>query len=207
LGSSARGRDLNKTHFPDFTLRLKEVISARPKVHIEDKSRKPAAVLIPLYYRAGMHYIVLTRRTELVSYHKGEISFPGGGVHQSDRSLKETALRESQEEIGLRPDDVNVLGELDDMLTKGSNFVVTPFVGSIQPGYKFTASSFETAEILEIPVPALLREGCRREEAEIVLGGQAVCQYIYSYQGAEIIGATARILKQFLDIYSLIQPL
>jgi 8-oxo-dGTP pyrophosphatase MutT (NUDIX family) len=202
-----KGYHLSKTNFPDFGLKLKEVISARPKLHIKDKSRKPAAVLIPLYYREGMHFIVFTRRTELVSYHKGEISFPGGGVHKTDHSLLETALRESQEEIGLQPQDVNVLGELDDMLTRGSNFVVTPFVGSIQPGYEFTASTFETAEILEIPVPALLKEGCRREEPEIILGGQNVCQYIYTYKGKEIIGATARMLKQFLDIYLLIQPL
>jgi 8-oxo-dGTP pyrophosphatase MutT (NUDIX family) len=183
------------------------MISARPKVHLQIEGRKPAAVLIPFYYREGMHYIVFTRRTDLVSYHKGEISFPGGGVHQTDRFLLDTALRESHEEIGLRPEDVDVLGELDDMLTKGSNFVVTPFVGFIQPDYPFTANSFETAAIIEIPIPLLLKKGCRREDDEIILGGQSICQYVYSYKGTEIIGATARMLKQFLDIYSLISPL
>jgi 8-oxo-dGTP pyrophosphatase MutT (NUDIX family) len=187
-------------------LKLKETISARSKVQLQIEGRKPAAVLIPFYYHEGMHHIVFTRRTELVSYHKGEISFPGGGVHETDRSLLDTALRESHEEIGLRPQDVDVLGELDDMLTKGSNFVVTPFVGSIQPGYQFTANSFETAEIIEIPVPVLLKKDCRWEDQEIILGGQKVPQYVYSYKGTEIIGATARMLKQFLDIYRLILP-
>jgi 8-oxo-dGTP pyrophosphatase MutT (NUDIX family) len=160
-------------------------------------------VLIPLYFKEGMLYMVFTRRTEMVSYHKGEISFPGGGVHKSDASLLETALRESQEEIGLLPEDVYVLGELDDMLTRGSNFLVTPFVGAIRPGYCFVPSSFETAEILEIPVPPLLEEECLREEAQISLGGEKVRQYVYTYGGNQIIGATARMLRQFLEVYAL----
>ncbi len=138
-----------------------------------------------------------------MSYHKGEISFPGGGVHPSDSSLLETALRESQEEIGLKPKDVYALGELDDLITRYSDFVVTPFVGAIRPGYSFVPSTFETAEILEIPACALLEEDCLREEAQIRLGGEIVRQYVYTYGKHRIIGATARMLRQFLEVYSL----
>ena len=80
---------------------------------------KRAGVLIPVYFKAGEHFILFTRRTELVHYHKGEISFPGGGYHDEDKSLLTTALRESFEEIGLVPEDVTVLGELDDVATRG----------------------------------------------------------------------------------------
>jgi 8-oxo-dGTP pyrophosphatase MutT (NUDIX family) len=180
---------------------LKEALSKRLKMHIQDESRKPSAVLVPFYYSKGQYYILFTRRTELVHYHKGEISFPGGGYHQDDGTLVNTALRESYEEIGLAPEDVAILGELDDMLTKGSHYVISPFVGAILPDYKFVLSSFETAELIQIPVTALLEKGCRREEPEIVLGDRPVIPYVYAYEGKLIIGATARILKQFLDVF------
>jgi 8-oxo-dGTP pyrophosphatase MutT (NUDIX family) len=207
LRNSRQGCSMSDPVLDDLVLKLKEAISTRSKTSIPDEGHKRAAVLIPFYAQEGTIYIVFTRRTELVSYHKGEISFPGGGVHATDHSLLETALRESEEEIGLKSQDVVVLGELDDMLTRGSNFVVTPFVGLIPPGYGFSLSSFETAEILKVPIPALLLEGCRQEEPQIILGGRPVCQYVYTYRGQRIIGATARILKQFLEIYLLIRGL
>lgn len=113
-----------------------------------------------------------------------------------------TALRESFEEIGLVPGDVEVLGQLDDILTRGSPYIVSPFVGSILPDYRFKVSDFEIAEIIQIPISALLAEGCRREEPVVMLGGREVIPSTYAYNGKLIIGATARILKQFLDIYS-----
>jgi hypothetical protein len=137
-----------------------------------------------------------------VHYHKGEISFPGGGYHQDDGGLLNTALRESFEEIGLAPSDVEVLGELDDTLTRGSDYIITPFVGSIMPDYKFKLSGFEIAEMIQIPIAALLQKGCRREEPVMMLSGRPFIPYIYAYNGNLIVGATARILKQFLDIFS-----
>ncbi len=170
-------------------------------MYITDASRRPSAVLIPVYFYRGQYFILFTRRSELVHHHKGEISFPGGGFQPEDGSLVKTALRESYEEIGLAPGDVKVLGELDDMLTRGSDYIVTPFVGSILPEYKFKLDSFETAEIIRIPVAVLLEEGCRREEPVITLGDKPVVPYVYAYKGNMIIGATARILKQLLDIF------
>jgi 8-oxo-dGTP pyrophosphatase MutT (NUDIX family) len=158
--------------------------------------------LLPLYFQNDQYHVLFTRRTELVHHHKGEISFPGGGYHPDDGSLLQTALRESYEEIGLAPNDIEVLGELDDTPTRGSDFIITPFVGSILPDYKFKVSDFEIAEIIRIPVKALLEEGCRRTEPTMILSGRAFIPYVYAYQGMMIIGATARILKQFLDIFS-----
>jgi 8-oxo-dGTP pyrophosphatase MutT (NUDIX family) len=185
---------------PDLLIKLKEVLAKRQKAAIRDPHRRPSAVLIPVYYYQGQHIILFTKRSELVHYHKGEISFPGGGFHPKDGTLLNTALRESYEEIGLSPSDVQVLGELDDSITKGSDYIITPFVGSILPEYKFKLNDFETAEIIRIPLAALLEEGCRREEPVIVLDGQKFIPYVYAYQGHLIIGATARILMQLLDI-------
>ncbi len=167
-----------------------------------DGNRKPSAVLVPIYFKDGQYFILFTRRTEIVHYHKGEISFPGGGYHEADGNLLKTALRESFEEIGLAPEDVNMLGELDDVATRGSLYIISPFVGSIRPDYAYKLSSFETAEVIQVPVLALLQKGCRREEPQIVAGGSSFISYVYSFEGKLIVGATARILKQFLDIFN-----
>jgi 8-oxo-dGTP pyrophosphatase MutT (NUDIX family) len=187
--------------------KLKEAISGRQKIYLHDEKRIPSAVLIPIFYQHEEYYILFTRRTELVHHHKGEISFPGGGYHAADGNLVTTALRESYEEIGLKPGDVEILGELDDSFTKGSPYIVTPFLGFIKPDYIFTPSDFEIAEIMKVPIKALLKEGCRHEEPEIELGGRRIVPYFYAIEGKCIIGATARILKQFLDIFSLVSGL
>ena len=174
--------------------KLREALSLRQKILLADPKRRPSAILLPFYYQAGQHIILFTRRTELVHHHKGEISFPGGGYHPDDGTLLKTALRESFEEIGLAPEDVEILGELDDTLTRGSPYIISPFVGSILPDYKFKLSAFEIAEIIEIPIPELLKEGCRKEESEYVIDGKPVTAYVYSYNGKRITGATARIL-------------
>jgi len=163
--------------------------------------RQPSGVLLPLYIRDDQHFLVLTRRSQKVHYHKGEISFPGGGYHQSDGSLRQTALRESFEEIGLDPAKVDILGELDNTPTRGSDFMITPFVGLIPADYPFALSDFEIGEIIHIPVEALLTESCFRNDGEVILDGRPFKSYEYSYQNKKVIGATARILKQFLDIY------
>jgi 8-oxo-dGTP pyrophosphatase MutT (NUDIX family) len=160
-------------------------------------------VLIPLFYQDSQFNILFTKRTELVHHHKGEISFPGGGFHPSDSSLRQTALRESQEEIGLNPADVQVLGGLDEIITRGSPFIITPFVGVFPAGYRFETSAFEIAEIITAPVPALLIPQCREDSQELFPDGQMYAAYVYSYGQYRIIGATARILKQFLDLYQL----
>jgi 8-oxo-dGTP pyrophosphatase MutT (NUDIX family) len=168
---------------------------------LPDGNWKRSAVLIPIYLKEGSYFILFTRRSELVHYHKGEISFPGGGYCEDDGTLLKTALRESYEEIGLRPEDVTVLGELDDVATQGSHYIISPFVGSICPDYQYKLSSFETAEVIQIPISALLERGCRIEEPKITIGGISRIPYVYSIGGKVIIGATARILTQFLDIF------
>ena len=93
--------------------RLKQALSHRQKRRIVDPKRILSAVLLPLYYKQGEYYVLFTERTETVKYHKGQISFPGGGYEKDDKTLLDTALRECTEEIGLAADEVEVLGELE----------------------------------------------------------------------------------------------
>jgi 8-oxo-dGTP pyrophosphatase MutT (NUDIX family) len=190
----------------EIKVKIRQALAERPKRVIKDQTRRPSAVLIPLFYEHEQFHVLFTKRTELVHHHKGEISFPGGGYHPSDLHLLQTALRESQEEIGLIPSDVEVLGELDDIITRGSPYVVSPYVGAFRPAYHFTASAFEIAEILTMPIATLLKKDCREDHPEVAPDGIQFTAYVYSCGKYQIIGATARILHQFLDIYEKVDP-
>lgn len=178
--------------------KIREILSQRKKRVVTDISLIPAGVLVPLFEKEGEYYILLTKRTAKVEYHKGEISFPGGAYDERDGNLMLTALRETFEELGLRAKDVEILGELDDDITT-SNFVVSPFVGIIPYPYEFRISQREIEELIEVPISALLDKNNFREE-DTDYQGQPFTSYFYEYQGHVIWGATARILKQFLDL-------
>jgi 8-oxo-dGTP pyrophosphatase MutT (NUDIX family) len=112
-----------------------------------------------------------------------------------------TALREAREEIGLVPEDVEVLGELDDITTTTSNYIISPFVGVIPYPYNFKLDKWETEELIEIPITALLAKGCF-SEGIIIQNEEEINTYIFKYRDRNIWGATATILKQFLEIFS-----
>jgi len=178
--------------------RLKQNLAQRRKQRIVDASRTSAAVLVPIYYKQGQYYILLIKRTEWVEKHKGEISFPGGARNESDRTLLDTALRESAEEIGLAPDRVEVLGELDDEVSVKTSYIITPFVGLIPWPYQFKVDGVETEELIEVPISVLQDSGYSRQELR---EGKPVTTYFYNYQDRIIWGATARILHKFLGIF------
>ena len=116
---------------------IRQALAAREKKVISDSSLTDSAVLVPLFEKDGRCHIVFTKRTDHLHHHKGQISFPGGGRHPEDRSMLETALRESREEIGLKESDVEILGELDDAATVTSLYRIVPFVGVIPYPYDF----------------------------------------------------------------------
>ncbi len=180
---------------------LKRVLARGQKRQITDAKLVPSAVLVPIYRREGQYYILFTQRTNNVKEHKGQISFPGGAHQEGDKTLLDTALRESAEEIGLAPGRVEILGELDDTITTTSNYIVTPFVGLIPWPYEFRVDGWETEAIIEVPISALMDKDSLREETEVTRG-QAVTSYFYHYHGKVIWGATARILHQFLELYA-----
>ena len=116
-----------------------------------------------------------------------------------DASLQYTALRESAEEIGLQPAHVQVLGQLDDLLTTGSNYLVRPFVGMLPYPYPFILDHRETASIIEVPLTWLRRHNPPRQEHRHH-AGRFVQSFFFDYNGHVIWGATAKIVKQFLDL-------
>jgi len=184
---------------------IRNVLGARKKVYLPTNGRIPSAVLIPIYCKDNDYHIVFIRRTETVSTHKGQISFPGGGRDPEDADLRQTALREAREEIGLRPEDTEVLGELDDEYTTTSNFVVTPFVGKIPWPYEFTPCIDEVAEVLTVPLGKLLDGSARRDVVEI-WHGREIPPPTYHHRDYVIWGATALILEKFIAILSNAAP-
>ncbi|HWP60517.1 MAG TPA: CoA pyrophosphatase [Candidatus Acidoferrales bacterium] len=158
-----------------------------------------AAVLVPLQYRADGEHLVLTRRASHLNHHQGQIAFPGGKIDPLDLDPLQAALRESHEEIGLRPKDIRVLGQLD-QVTAGYNFIVTPFVGMIPHPYPFAINPEETAEVFTVPVAGLLRQARFKTEQRPPSSNRTDPIYHFYYDGRDIWGATARIIKQFLEL-------
>jgi 8-oxo-dGTP pyrophosphatase MutT (NUDIX family) len=179
--------------------RLEGALSRRHKRHIEDPGLVPSAVLVPIYQKYGEYHILFIQRTHLVRDHKGQVSFPGGAYEEADGTLLRTALREAEEEIGLAAEDVEVIGELDDILTTVSHYIISPFVAFIPWPYRFQVDGWETGEIIEVPISALMDENCVRPDVEF-LWDEEVESYSYFYQGKVIWGASARILHQLLGI-------
>ncbi len=145
---------------------LERVLAQREKKYIEDASRVPSAVLIPIYQRQGQYYIVFIKRTDLVKDHKGQIAFPGGARDITDATLQQTAIRESYEEIGLRAQDIDIIGEMDDEVTTTSNYILTPFVAMIPYPYRFRNNRDEVAAVIRVPLAALLDENRRQASSE-----------------------------------------
>ncbi len=181
--------------------RLKQALSQRQKHRIIDASRVPSAVLLPIFYKNGEYHILFTKRTERVKDHKAQISFPGGLCQKGDRETADTALRECDEEIGLTADVVELLGELDDTVTTTSNYIISPFVAAIPWPLQLKVNQWETEEIIEVPISALLDKKSLRLETR-TMDGRVVTSYFYHYQDRVIWGATAEILNQFLDIFA-----
>lgn len=178
--------------------KIKQVLSGRVSKHIDDPKVRRSAVLLPLFEKQGQYYLLFTRRTEGVNYHKGQISFPGGRHEHQDKTELQTALREGFEEIGLRPEDVEILGKLDDMPTVVSNFIIAPFVAIIPGDYNFVTDPVEVKEIICVPLSAFWKD--TRFWIETARQGRPRPTFFWDYKGQVIWGATGLILKSFLDL-------
>jgi len=179
--------------------KIRQALSSLQKNSISDKRLTESAVLVPIFCKGGECHILFTQRSNQVSSHKGQASFPGGTHSEGDMSLLDTAIRESWEEIGLEAEDVEILGELDDIPTT-TGFVISPFVGFIPYPYKFIVNHREIDEIFDMSVSTLLHKADIRPERYII-DGQLALSCSYEYGGRRVWGATARILKQFLEIF------
>jgi 8-oxo-dGTP pyrophosphatase MutT (NUDIX family) len=181
---------------------IKRTLNSRTPKQIQNRNATyvHAAVLIPLFTDNGELKILLTKRSMQVKDHKGQISFPGGVVEETDQGLEETALREAYEEIGLLREDVEILGQADEATTVVSNYIIRPFVGVIPYPYDFKISPEEVDRLIEVPFKVFSGNGSQyiRHSAEfegITYPGSA-----FEYEGDVIWGATARILVNLVEI-------
>jgi 8-oxo-dGTP pyrophosphatase MutT (NUDIX family) len=180
--------------------KLRQFLASRQKARLSSGGLTEAAVLVPVFGKAGEYRILFTQRSDQVLHHKGQISFPGGARSEVDASLLDTALRESREEIGLEAKDVEILGELDDTPTTTSSFNISPFVAFIPYPYQFSLNPHEIKEVFSVPVSALLRKVNKKEEYS-TFGKEVFVDYSYEYEGRVIWGATAQIVQQFLEVW------
>ena len=177
---------------------LKRALAKRVVERADGTGLMPSAVMVLLYPKGGEYCILLNKRSDQVEHHKGEISFPGGARDPEDRDSLETALRETEEEMGINRDDITVIGEMDEVVTR-SNFLMNVFTGTIKYPYLFKPSAIEIAEVLEFPVSALIDTANRRTETRWDDGHPAT-SYSYVHQEHVVFGATARILQSCIDI-------
>lgn len=159
----------------------------------------PAAVLVPLVLREDGPTVLLTQRTAHLANHAGQISFPGGRMEDSDASPEDAALRESAEEIGLAPDQVQLIGRLDDYVTV-THFRVTPVVGLVQPDFTLTLDAFEVAEAFEVPLSFLVNPANHQRHHRTTPVGHKRYFYAIPYQDRYIWGATAGMLVNLSEV-------
>ena len=181
---------------------LRSRLSERERLIDNDQAAKRAAVLAPFFKHKGEYHLLFTLRTSNLPTHKGDVSFPGGRMDQKDASLLDTALRESKEEIGLLPADVQTIGPLDDLRTHASNYIVTPYVGVIPYPYSFQPNDWEVAEIFSVPF-SFLKDLSNLNDETWIHDGEAIPIQTYRYEGYKIWGATQRMIANLLEILEL----
>jgi len=164
---------------------------------VDSPSDTSAGVLIPIFEKDKEIHILLTKRTHKVKVHKGEVSFPGGTWEVGDKDCMDTALRETEEELGILRQDIHVIGKLDDMVTM-SGFVVSPYVGIIPYPYPFRLNIDEVAYTIFLPLNYLLNEEPACEIAEYEGRYETVPSFYFNKD--RIWGATCRMLIKFKNI-------
>jgi len=173
-------------------------------------SPRPAAVLIPVFRRDGTTRVIMTRRTDTVD-HPGQISFPGGRLDADDTSLLATALRETEEEVGISPDEVEVLGRLGEVYIWRTNYRVTPYVGWLDaPPHRYRLNPIEVAEVLEVSLDQLLDPGSLRRDLWTLGGQPYLVRYFRHRDGGDrthdIWGASARMLAMLVAALRAVTP-
>jgi 8-oxo-dGTP pyrophosphatase MutT (NUDIX family) len=176
---------------------LRANLAGRERRLLERPQR--AAVLVPIVDDGGPLRLLLTRRTEDLPTHAGQVAFPGGLVEPGDLDPVQTALREAEEEIGLTPSWVEVLGLLDDCPTRSDSVVVTPVVGLLKKLPTLRAQAEEVARIFDIPLADLVQSD-RWTWREETRGGRRLRIYYFLHEGETLWGLSARIVLNLLEV-------
>jgi len=185
----------------EFRRRLAAMPAAAPDDALlpTDPGRlRRAAVLVPLYEADGEVFLLLTRRTDTVEHHKGQISFPGGAA-DGDEDLRQTVLREVLEEVGIPETQVEILGRLPDVDVVVSSYRVTPFVGIVPHPFPLAPNPHEIVELVRVPL-AVFRDPANLRLEERERAGRRYRVYVYAYGDHMIWGATAQIVKHLVDL-------
>jgi len=179
--------------------KLRTALHGRTPVAEASDGAKPAGVLVPLQYHDGAWHIILNVRSNHVGQHKGEIAFPGGRLEPEDATMTDCALRECWEEMGIRPEDVDILGEMDAKLTR-TNFLVWPTVGIVPHPYDFRPDPREVAEVVEVPLDLIVDGSAARHEARLLDDGTLLRRMAFGHGDYLVFGATAWILGDLVRI-------
>jgi 8-oxo-dGTP pyrophosphatase MutT (NUDIX family) len=163
-------------------------------------SPSAAAVLLGLVDRESGLHVILTERAKHLSDHPGQVSFPGGRIEPEDANPIAAALREAEEEVGVRPDRVSVAGAMQEVLT-GTGFLITPVVGFVDYDFRAAPDRSEVDEVFEVPLEFLLEPANLRSSTRDRFG-TILTMYEFDYAGHYVWGATATILRNFLHIIS-----
>ncbi|HLF56079.1 MAG TPA: CoA pyrophosphatase [Thermoanaerobaculia bacterium] len=181
---------------PSWIQEVRVRLGSPPPKRMAASDSRHAAVLVPLYIEAGELWTLLTRRSESLAQHRGQVAFPGGG-RETGEDFWGAALRESEEEIGLPPRRVLRLGELDEVGTP-SGFRIVPCVGAIPFPFEAEPNPDEIDEVFAVPIPALAHPNLV-EEREVLLNGRRRMLRLYHVGRHVVWGVTARILQNLLE--------
>ena len=165
---------------------------------LSDAELKPAAVLIPIIDRSEGPTVLLTQRVETLRNHAGQIAFPGGRLDTPEETPFAGALREAQEEVGLEPHQVEIIGSLDCYRTR-TGYNITPVVGIVQPGFSLRLQEMEVADAFEVPLSFLI-DPERRVREERIFQGVPRFFYAIPYGPRYIWGATAGIIVNLAEV-------
>ncbi len=158
---------------------------------------RPAAVLVPLFWKDKEMHVLLTKRSEKLKHHAGQISFPGGGFDESDITIRQAAIRETKEEIGIGSAFIDVVGYLDDVETI-SGFYVTPFVAILKDGFDISVNEDEVSEVFSVPLSYFLDEN-NCEIKSTVYKGKVVNYCVFDHHKYTIWGVTAEIIVKLIQ--------